>query len=219
MSAKDLNGHPPREVPGGSGTGVVGVLLAAGGGSRLGRGPKALLPFRGRSLVEVLADALLEGGCSSVVIVLGSGAATVLAHTDLSRHRVVINERWAEGMAGSLRCGVAEAGPCDVLVAPVDQPGITPAVVAAVIEAHRQGRVACAGYRSPDGGLRRGHPVLFDAGLAVPAAASAVGDAGARGFLAAHPELIDVVDVSGLAGPAGDADVDTPEQLHLLSED
>jgi nicotine blue oxidoreductase len=42
---------------------TTAVLLAAGAGTRLGRGPKALLPFRGRTLVEVLADVLLAGGC------------------------------------------------------------------------------------------------------------------------------------------------------------
>ncbi len=33
--------------------GTTAVLLAAGAGTRLGLGPKALLPFRGRTLVEV----------------------------------------------------------------------------------------------------------------------------------------------------------------------
>ena len=105
---------------------TTAVLLAAGAGTRLGLGPKALLPFRGRTLVEVLADVLLAGGCREVVAVLGADAATVRAATDLSRHRVLDNPDWATGMGGSFRIGVAAAAPEDhVLMALVDQPGLT----------------------------------------------------------------------------------------------
>ena len=106
---------------------TTAVLLAAGAGTRLGLGPKALLPFRGRTLVEVLADVLLAGGCREVVTVLGADAAKVRAATDLSRHRVIDNPDWATGMGSSFRHGVAAAAPADdVLMALVDQPGLTP---------------------------------------------------------------------------------------------
>src|SRR5690242_17565134 len=78
-----------------SGTPTTGVLLAAGAGTRLGRGPKALLPFRGRTLVEVLADTLFDGGCSEVVVVLGAEAENVRNSTDLGAHTVVENQNWA----------------------------------------------------------------------------------------------------------------------------
>src|SRR2546423_15701191 len=86
-----------------------GVLLAGGAGTRLGLGPKALLPFRGRTLVEVLAKALLDGGCHEVVVVLGAGAEEVRRTTDLDRYLVVDNPEWASGMASSFRTGVAAA--------------------------------------------------------------------------------------------------------------
>ena len=89
--------------------GTTAVLLAAGAGTRLGLGPKALLPFRGRTLVEVIADVLLAGGCREVVTVLGADAATVRTATDLSRHRVIDNPAWDTGMGSSFRVGVAAA--------------------------------------------------------------------------------------------------------------
>ena len=193
---------------------TTAVLLAAGAGTRLGLGPKALLPFRGRTLVEVLADVLLAGGCREVVAVLGADAATVRAGTDLSRHRVIGNPDWATGMGSSFRLGVAAAAPEDhVLMALVDQPGLTAETVARLRRAHRPGRVTAAAYRGPDGKLRRGHPLLLDASLRKEAAASATGDAGARVFLQAHPNLVDLVDCSDLSGGE---DLDTPDQLHLL---
>lgn len=193
---------------------TTAVLLAAGAGTRLGLGPKALLPFRGRTLVEVLADVLLAGGCREVVAVLGADAAKVRAGTDLSRHRVIENPDWATGMGGSFRLGVAVAAPEDhVLMALVDQPGLAAGTVARLLAAHRPGRVTAAAYRGPDGKLRRGHPLLLDASLRNEAAASATGDAGARHFLQAHPELVDLVDCSDLSGGE---DLDSPDQLHLL---
>jgi nicotine blue oxidoreductase len=198
---------------------TTAVLLAAGAGTRLGRGPKALLPFRGRTLVEVLADVLSGGGCREVVVVLGAGAQAVRAATDLHRHTVVENPAWPSGMGSSLRLGLATARPGDhVLVALVDQPGLTPETVARLLQAHRPGRVTAAAYPDASGVLRRGHPLLLDASLRSDAADSASGDAGARHFLQAHPGLIDLVDCTAPpgSGQSGGEDLDTPDQLHLL---
>ncbi|MFF2028881.1 nicotine blue oxidoreductase [Arthrobacter sp. NPDC058192] len=193
---------------------TTAVLLAAGAGTRLGLGPKALLPFHGHTLVEVLADVLLAGGCREVVTVLGAEAERVRAATDLSRHRVIENPHWATGMGSSFRAGVAAADPEDhVLIALVDQPGLTPATVERLIDAHRPGRVTAAAYREPDGQLRRGHPLLLDASLRAAAADAATGDAGARVFLQGRPDLVDLVDCSDLSGGE---DLDTPDQLDLL---
>lgn len=223
---------------------TTAVLLAAGAGTRLGRGPKALLPFRGRTLVEVLADVLLEGGCRDVVVVLGAGAESVRKLPGLQRHTVVENPDWKTGMGSSFKLGLGTARPRDhVLVALVDQPGITPETVGRLLTAHHPGRVTAAAYRPhPDaagrrsegpgsegpvsegpvserpGELRRGHPLLLDATLRAEAAASATGDAGARLFLQLHPELIDLVDCTlpPGTGQSGGEDLDTPDQLSLL---
>ncbi|MDR6507856.1 nicotine blue oxidoreductase [Arthrobacter oryzae] len=193
---------------------TTAVLLAAGAGTRLGLGPKALLPFRGRTLVEVLAGVLLDGGCRDVVVVLGAEAAKVRETTKLTLHTVIDNPDWQSGMGSSFRRGIAAAAAEDhVLMALVDQPGLTPETVARVLAAHRPGRVTAAAYRGPGGTLRRGHPLLLDVTLRAEAAESATGDAGARLFLQAHPELIDLVDCSD---QSGGEDLDTPDQLRLL---
>lgn len=197
---------------------VTAVLLAAGLGRRLGLGPKALLPFRNRTLVEVLAEVLLDGGCREVVVVLGAEAGQVLASTSLGRAeqrgvRAVVNPQWNSGMAGSFLLGVENALPGDhVLVALVDQPGLTADIVRSLLASHVPGRVTAAGFRDVSGKLRRGHPLLFDASLRTLATDSAVGDSGARLFLQANAELVDLVD----CGDEGGEDIDTRDQLHLL---
>jgi nicotine blue oxidoreductase len=201
---------------------TTGVLLAGGAGTRLGLGPKALLPFRGHTLVELLAKTLLDGGCLEVVVVLGAGAQDVRRATNLGGYLVVDNPEWASGMASSFRTGVAVAAHGhNVMVTLVDQPGLTPSVVARLLAAHQPGRVTAAGYLdtvhigSNTTNLRRGHPLIIDTTLRADVAESAVGDAGARRFLKAHPGLVDVVDCSDLADGT---DVDTKAQLHLLTD-
>ena len=201
-------------------TRTTAVVLAAGAGTRLGKGPKALLPYRGRPLVESIAGTLLDGGCRDVVVVLGAGAADVSAMAKLDRYRTVVNQDWQSGMGSSFLLGNATAHHQDhLLVALVDQPGLTPRTVRRLLAAHRPGRITAAAYRDAgshgraDVQVRRGHPLLIDVGLRAAVAETVTGDAGARGFLQSHPELVDEVDCSDQS--TGE-DVDTPEQLYLL---
>ncbi|TQJ38388.1 molybdenum cofactor cytidylyltransferase [Arthrobacter sp. SLBN-112] len=204
-----------------AGRAVTGLILAAGAGIRLGLGPKASLPYRGRPLVEAIAGNLLDGGCREVVVVLGAGAPDVAATAELDRYRVIVNQDWHTGMGGSFLLGSQAADPEDhLLIALVDQPGVTSATVERLLARHRPGRITAAAYRRRDGldeggdaELRRGHPLLIDASLRDAVCATVTGDAGARGFLQAHPELVDAVDCSDQS--TGE-DVDTPDQLHLL---
>lgn len=206
-----------REDMTGSGVApTTGVLLAAGAGTRLGRGPKALLPYRGRTLVEVLADTLFDGGCREVVVVVGAEADRVRSTTDLRTYTVVENENWAKGMAGSFRAGIEAASPGhSIMVALVDQPGLTPTAVSRLLGSHHPGRVTAAAYPDESGRLKRRHPVIIDVALRSQAAEAANGDTGARSFLKAHPGLVDLVDCSDLC--SGE-DLDTKDQLHLLED-
>ncbi|WP_235856878.1 nucleotidyltransferase family protein [Occultella glacieicola] len=207
---------------------VCGVVLAAGGGSRLGRGPKALLTHRGAPLVEHVVGALRDGGCDRVVVVLGAEADRVRAATELGSARVLVNHDWAGGLASSFRAGVAAAmattqeGAADapgqappsgidaVLIALVDQPGVSGALVAHLLAEHRPGTVTAARFGPR---ARPGHPMVLDAGIAVAAAALATGDEGARRYLRAHPEVLRPVDCTGLGAAE---DVDVPADLHRL---
>ncbi|MCB7136589.1 nucleotidyltransferase family protein [Cellulosimicrobium marinum] len=198
---------------------TVAVLLAAGAGTRLGRGPKALLPHRGRPLVEHVVQVLLEGGCATVVVVLGAGADAVRADAALDRPgvRVVVNDDWATGMASSLRRGLAAAQDgtlgtvARVVVAHVDQPGVVPDDVARLLAAHRPGRVVASGWAGAVGQPRWGHPLVLDVTLVPAAAASAQGDRGARDLLRDRADLVDVV-----THPGDGRDVDTEGDLDLL---
>ncbi|GAA2248443.1 4-diphosphocytidyl-2C-methyl-D-erythritol synthase [Streptomyces ruber] len=194
---------------------IAGLLLAAGGGRRLGGRPKALLTHRGRPLVEHAVAALREGGCSRVHVVLGAAADTVRARAELAELPgcvLVENPDWAEGMGSSLRAGLASLAGTDAraaLVSLVDQPGIGAAAVARVRSAYTSpGSLAAAAY---DG--RRGHPVLFGRAHWAGVGAAATGDQGARNYLAARADDVALVECGDVARPY---DIDTEADLVRL---
>ncbi|MGD3109982.1 nucleotidyltransferase family protein [Streptomyces sp. YGL11-2] len=191
---------------------MAGLLLAAGGGRRLGGRPKALLDHRGRPLVEHAAGVLRDGGCDPVHIVLGAAADAVHERAELAGYGTSVNPDWAQGMGSSLRVGLAAlagSGADAVVVSLVDQPGIGAAAVARVVAAYEgPDSLAAAAY-----GGRRGHPVLFGAARWADIAASAEGDRGARAYLRRHDAAITLVECGDVAEAY---DIDTPEDLRRL---
>ncbi|OQD53657.1 4-diphosphocytidyl-2C-methyl-D-erythritol synthase [Streptomyces phaeoluteigriseus] len=191
---------------------VAGLLLAAGGGRRLGGRPKALLTHRGRPLVEHAVEALRAAGCTRVHVVLGAAADAVRESARLDGCVPVVNVEWERGMGGSLRAGLdslAGTGARAALVSLVDQPGIGGRALARVRAAYEdEESLASAAY---DG--RRGHPVLLGAAHWAGVAATATGDRGARDYLKAHEEEIRLVECGDVARPY---DIDTVDDLvHL----
>ncbi len=189
-----------------SDTAVAGLVLAAGSGSRLGT-PKALLEIGGERLVDRAVRTLRDGGCRPVTVVLGAAADVVVDGASTAH-----NPDWATGMGSSLRVGLAAlAGgtASAVVVSLVDQPLLGPDVVARLLAAHAAGAtVAVATY----GGKRR-NPVLLARTTWAEVSRLAEGDAGARPYLAAHPEEITGVPCDDIGAPD---DIDTPEDLARL---
>ncbi|WP_328718590.1 nucleotidyltransferase family protein [Streptomyces sp. NBC_00247] len=191
---------------------VTGVLLAAGGGRRLGGRPKALLTYRGRPLVEHAIRSLRDGGCDRIVVILGAAAEEVRSRASLAGCAVTVNPEWQRGMGSSLRTGLtalAGTGADAALVLLVDQPGIGAEAVSRLRAAHTS-RVALAAA-SYDG--TRGHPVLLGADHWAGVSAGATGDQGARAYLREHREALRLVECGDVAQPY---DIDTPEDLVRL---
>ena len=188
---------------------IAAVVLAAGAGRRFGEGAKQLARVRGRPVLEhALRAASGARQVSPVVVVLGAHAQTVRAGVDLRGARVVVCEDWDEGMAASLRAGIAAAGDVDgVVVLLGDQPFITAQVVARVADAWSDRVDAVrAGYDGVPG-----HPVLLTRRL-LPRARELRGDVGFRDVL--RGVVVRSVEVGHLASPV---DIDTREQLEALT--
>jgi molybdenum cofactor cytidylyltransferase len=175
---------------------IIGIILAAGEGRRLG-GPKALLRLDGQSFLARTAHLLAAGGAQRVVAVLGHQAERVRREAGpLGELLLAENPRYREGMLTSILCGLDQAeafGADAVLIHPVDHPLIDPATVGRVVAALEVGAVIAI----PSFENRRGHPGGF-AAAAWPALRAAAADRGARSVLADHPEW--VVHVAGDEG-------------------
>ncbi|MFF0384704.1 NTP transferase domain-containing protein [Streptomyces sp. NPDC004286] len=191
---------------------VAGLLLAAGGGRRLGGRPKALLCHDGTLLVERTARALRDAGCARVHVVLGAAAEEVRARAELSGCVLVDNPGWGEGMGSSLRVGLHSLAGTDArgaLVSLVDQPGIGPEAYARVLGAFTdETSLVSAAY---DGG--RGHPVLLGSAHWAGVVEAAQGDQGAREYLRRHSAEIRLVECGDVAEPY---DIDTGADLGRL---
>jgi nicotine blue oxidoreductase len=188
-------------------TGVAGVVLAAGEGRRYGQ-PKALVELGGQLLVDRAVGVLADGGCSPVTVVLGAEASTVLERAELRRVQIVVNPEWRTGMGSSLRTGLWVAAMSSaeaVVVLLVDTPGVGAEAVRRLAKYAEPGVVAVATYNG-----RRGHPVLLGRDHWMAVAELAVGDSGARPFLAAYPGLVQEVPCEDVADGA---DVDVPADL------
>ena len=192
----------------------VGVLLAAGEGRRMGQ-PKALVRDPdGTSWLLRAVDSLAAAGCEPVIVVLGAEAeraARLLDERSPSGPSASTSVRWVEatdwshGMAASLRRGLQAAAATDAttaVVTLVDLTDVGPDVVARVVEAvgGDAGRLGRAAYRGAPG-----HPVVLGREHWAGVVEDAVGDRGARDYLAVR----DVVGVE-CGDLASGADRDTP---------
>ncbi|WP_280396792.1 nucleotidyltransferase family protein [Nocardia carnea] len=175
---------------------TAGVVLAAGAGRRFG-GPKAEVRYQGERFVDRAVRLLRDGGCVRVVVVSGAVPLRVDGAT------VVHNPAWASGMGSSLVTGLRAVHEGAAVVVPVDMPWLGSEAVRRLRDSGT--RLAVATYNG-----RPGHPVLLGAEYFPAVAASAVGDLGARKFLAAHPELVQHIPCDGTGSPD---DVDTPQDL------
>ena len=175
---------------------MEGLLLAAGAGRRMGM-PKALVTDDAGSWLLRGVATLRDGGCSRVTVVLGAEAERARPLLDGLDVTVVVADDWAEGMGASLRVGLRSLGgsaDSGVVVSLVDLPDLVPEVVARVIDAAEAGPAALA-RASYDGKV--GHPVLLGRDHWAGVIESAVGDQGARAYLA--PRDVTLVECADLA--------------------
>jgi CTP:molybdopterin cytidylyltransferase MocA len=185
------------------------VVLAAGESSRLGA-PKQLVRRRVRPLLLRIVETAGEVVQSPIIVVLGAHAPrlrALLRRSDTPT-RVVLNARWQDGLAASLRVGL-DAAPRDaraVLVLLVDQPDV---------DARALGRLVTAWQRRP----RTPVAAHYENRLGVPAilpravwrAARALrGDTGARALLRAAAR------VTPVEMPEAMLDIDTRDDLAKL---
>ncbi len=198
---------------------VTGLLLAAGQGSRMGV-PKAVLEIGSRTLTEMAVEALLDGGCADVLVVLGADAQRV--RTRMETNAAIWGDRvdttecanWSGGMSKSLRTGLATLAargrrcPQATLIHLVDLPDVGAEVVSRILQHGRaEGRLAQALVRPTYQGVA-GHPTLLGQSHWQGVMDSACGDQGAGPYVRSREAAMLACDDLALG-----RDVDTPTEL------
>ena len=116
----------PSEGSGRTGDGLYAIVLAAGASTRFGS-PKQLVRVAGRPLLHTAVTRAAEVTGNALIIVLGAGAAELAPLLRHSPGSAVVNHEWREGLASSIRTGVARlpASCPGVMLLLADQAAVT----------------------------------------------------------------------------------------------
>ena len=209
------HGTPERRAAATAVPAVAGVVLAAGLGTRMGQPDKLLLEVDGRPLVEASVDAAIGAGLRPVIVVVGHCSERVRGALGGRPVTVVENPAYRDGLAASIRAGVAAlpAGRDGVVFLLADMPRVRAShierLVAVFAEAGR--RAICV----PTHAGRRGNPVLWGADY-LPDLLALVGNVGGRALLARHADRVREVEMPDNAVLI---DIDRPGDLAALLDD
>jgi len=190
---------------------VAAVVLAAGKSSRMAGGNKLLLPFRGRPLILHTMAALRDAGLSEIVVVVGHERERLQAVLP-DGITVVFNPDYEEGMASSIRAGIAALPPQvdAAFIVQGDMPLLHADIMRTLIRRYdpeKANRIIAPVYRG-----RQANPVLFPRAY-FPELLQLQGDTGAKRLLVERAAVIVPVPMDD---PAVVTDIDTPEAYERL---
>lgn len=136
---------------------VTGLILAAGGSTRLGR-PKQLLPYGQATLLDHVLETARACRFDQLLCVIGGEGDAVRRTVDFAGVELVENVHFGEGCSSSIAAALNAVDPrASVLVLLLgDQPGVTAGTVEALLDGRGNRSLAACCY--DDG---RGHPLAF----------------------------------------------------------
>jgi molybdenum cofactor cytidylyltransferase len=166
---------------------LAAVILSGGSSSRMGS-PKALLPYHGRPFLEHLLVLSKHPKIGSRRVVLGPHAEPIARSVDLDPDEIVINDEWRNGQLSSIRAAIRSLpeGTAGLLMFLIDHPLISGSLVSGLIQHFYETRapIVVPVYEG-----KRGHPVIFSAGLYGELERAPL-DVGARSVVWAHDKQV-----------------------------
>jgi len=188
------------------------ILLAGGASSRLGR-PKQSLLYNGKTLLQHGVEVAMNAGENPIIItVLGANAELLLEQVNNEGIYFIINEKWAEGIASSIRCGLQKLLEIEpevkaVIMMVCDQPFVTAKLLNDLVAKYLEtgSPIIASKY-----GNSLGTPALFDKTI-FASLLLLKGDAGAKRIMNENPDRVSVVNF-----PLGNIDIDTQTDYNKL---
>ncbi|MDR8394044.1 nucleotidyltransferase family protein [Aliifodinibius sp. S!AR15-10] len=189
------------------------VILAAGSSSRLGR-PKQLLKYQNKTLLQHIIDTVTPFEFNPSVLVLGAYADQIRDATNLVNVTAIYNKDWPEGIASSIRVGVAKslklnASLDSILFLLSDQPFVSTDLIQDLIDKHnnRNQRITACCYKQ-----NVGVPAIFQKHF-FPELQELSGDVGAKKIIIQNSEEVEEVPFK-----KGSFDIDTSEDYEQLKD-
>ena len=182
---------------------IVGILLAAGSGSRFG-GAKLLHRLPDGTPIGVASLRILMKALPDVIAVVRAGDRELSKLLESEGIAVSLCEDAHLGMARSLACAIRASMNAEAwVIALGDMPFVAPATITAVARqvAHSR-RIVVPAYRG-----ERGHPVGFGSRYRAELL-GLDGDGGARAVLKSHAQDVEIIDCED---PGMLRDIDTPD--------
>ena len=188
---------------------ITAAILAAGTSSRLGQ-PKQLLKLDGQTLIRRAAQTALDANVSRVCVVVNpSHVAAMEGELRDLPVEIVVNCDWREGMASSVRVGVAASEGADaLLLTPCDLPLLSSEHLRALIEKYQRENAPIVASRYNE---TLGAPLIIARQL-WPELLELRGDVGARRVIMKH-------DANFIEWPQGAFDVDTRQDWENFSDE
>ncbi|GAC1301058.1 MAG: hypothetical protein NVSMB24_03170 [Mucilaginibacter sp.] len=186
------------------------IILAAGASTRLGK-PKQNLVYQNNTLLQRAIETALASVCRPVLAILGANADVIRPTIEKLPVHILYNKNWHEGMASSVRLGMAELKKFEPAVTSAilmvcDQPFISTSLLNELVHAKEKKEIIACAYNDTIGA-----PVLFDAKY-FDELSLLTGAEGAKKLLLkyqghVHPKSF----------PLGGVDIDTEEDFEKLN--
>ncbi len=190
---------------------IMGIILAAGNSTRMGKDNKLLRNIGGASLVRNTAVEMLKSDLDSCSIVLGYQSDKVAAVIKDLNINLILNPFWEEGQASSLKAALntLDTSYSDLLVMLGDLPGVKSKHINKIIEEHLLANNRKSKITIPSFNGKKGNPVIWGRSF-FPDLSNLEGDVGGRALFGQHPAAINLIDMDDEAVVT---DTDTPEDF------
>ena len=113
---------------------IAGLILAAGGSSRMGDENKLMMPFQGKPMLNHVVNASLNSNLTQTFVVVGHQSSEIKNLVQSDDIQYVENEQWETGMASSIVAGISQLKQFDgFLILLGDMPLVTPELINEII--------------------------------------------------------------------------------------
>ncbi len=113
---------------------IAGLILAAGGSSRMGDENKLMIPFQGKPMLNHVVNASLNSNLTQTFVVVGHQSSEIKNLIQSDNIQCLENEQWEMGMASSIVAGISQLKQFDgFLILLGDMPLVTPELINEII--------------------------------------------------------------------------------------